>query len=458
MSFVCVDIGASSTRYINSGGSVGVLPNNIEIIEKTVNGERVPDMDPVMCQIDSLELQDNLEIIIEHPNEYVDPDFPDALYHTANFPIHAMVGSMAKNLGYSNITPVMAKNKTGQIVNFISWVLTVAVSRLQGKVDEHVDLHIALPPKEVTARRADVPKLYGGEYTVHFVRYNQTVKFYIDSVECFPESSAALTSFMLKLDGTPSDNYKAYGNKCIMSVDIGASTSDFILMEKGSIVEKTGRTFSTGGITAMEKITTRIQQMYSDIDEDDALNAAIEGRINTGGGKYTVVSDIVNDAKRQVASTLVHQMDSYLRNNGKSLRNIDLIVVSGGGSLPSSYVNENNETVITSKPVSEFFVELLSKQSDGVDVKVVNHSDNPRMANLFGLYIRARLKEVRNLQLKREQSQVQQTQAQPQPVAPPVSSAVQASVATPSMPTTPPEFGTPIDVVANSGVPQMPNI
>ena len=66
MSFVCVDIGASSTRYINSGGSVGVLPNNIEIIEKTVNGERVPNMDPVMCQIDSLELQDNLEIIIEN--------------------------------------------------------------------------------------------------------------------------------------------------------------------------------------------------------------------------------------------------------------------------------------------------------------------------------------------------------------------------------------------------------
>lgn len=395
MSFVCVDIGASSTRYGNSAASFGVIPNNVCFITKYEGGKKVVDLNPVACNLDSSELLDNLELIIEHPNEFIDTSkHPmEKLFTGPNFPVHVTIGNLASILSGVDETPKVYQSKTGQLINYVSLIAAVALSRLTGKVDEHLNLHMALPPQEASARRTVLNDYYKGEYTVNFVRVNGGTKvhFIIDSVECFPESSAALTSFLLNLDGSPSENYRKYGNKCIMSVDIGASTSDTILMENGTIVEKTGKTHKTGGKAVVERVRDKLMAFYPDVQESDAQMAVAEGRIHAGGDSYDDVSGIVDEAKREVAAILANEMDSYLNSIQRSLRSINVIVVSGGGSLHSQYIDENNNVVESSAPMSKFFTEYLT---GSYPIEVINHSNNPRMANVTGLFIRARTKEA----------------------------------------------------------------
>lgn len=402
MDFVCVDIGASCTRYINSAGKIGVVPNNMTLVERYENGVPVAVMDPVQCTVDSRDVMDNLEMIIEHPDEFIDnSELPiEKLFTKSNFPLHVLVGNMAHINPGNPLTPKINDNKTGQIVNYISLLTSIALSRFRDKIGEHVTLYMALPPIEAKFRQNQLSKLYSGNYTVKFVRYGDeaTVNFTIDSVECFPESSAAVMSFLIGADGTPNENYQRYGNKRLMSVDIGASTTDIVIMENGAIVEKTGKTYKVGGNLVIEKVKDQLMTFFSDVRMSDAMTAVTEGRVRMGGSQYKEIGSIVDAAKREVAHKIAEDMDRYFSDIDMSMRDIDAIVVSGGGSMESSYV-DNGEIRVTSSPMSKFLTEVLLEKYPAVDV--VSHSDNPRMANAYGLFVRARLREV--MEMKKAQ-------------------------------------------------------
>ena len=137
---------------------------------------------------------------------------------------------------------------------------------------------------------------------------------------------------------------------------------------------------------------------FSDVRMSDAMTAVTEGRVRMGGSQYKEIGSIVDAAKREVAHKIAEDMDRYFSDIDMSMRDIDAIVVSGGGSMESSYV-DNGEIRVTSSPMSKFLTEVLLEKYPAVDV--VSHSDNPRMANAYGLFVRARLREV--MEMKKAQ-------------------------------------------------------
>jgi hypothetical protein len=68
---------------------------------------------------------------------------------------------------------------------------------------------------------------------------------------------------------------------------------------------------------------------------------------------------------------------------------VNSIIVSGGGSVASQYIDENGEAVITSAPMSEYVTEELQKWSPRT--AVIEYGDEARFANIKGLFIRAML-------------------------------------------------------------------
>ena len=412
--FVCTDIGASCTRYANSAGKFGVIPNNVNFVEKFENGKAIADLTPVQCNVDSTSIMDNLELIIEHPDELIDTsDIPvDKLFTKPNFPLHVMIGSMAYSNAGINVTPKINEYKTGQLVNYVSLISAIALSRLSDNIGENLTLYLALPPVEARYRQQVLSRMYAGDYTVKFVRLGQNceVNFHIDNVECFPESSAAIMSFLINLDGTPNSNYQKYGNKRIMSVDIGASTTDIVIMESGAILEKTGKTYKVGGNVVAEKVKDQLMALFPDVRESDAFDAVAEGRVHVGGSDYRVVGNLVDGAKRDVARQIAGEMDRYFSDIGMSMRDIDAIIVSGGGSMSSRYIGPNNEIKVTSAPMSDFLTEVLTEKYPAIEV--VNHGDNPRMANTCGLYVRARVREAVEKKKAAQTQEQQETSAQ----------------------------------------------
>ena len=75
------------------------------------------------------------------------------------------------------------------------------------------------------------------------------------------------------------------------------------------------------------------------------------------------------------------------------------IVVSGGGSMESSYVDESGNVVKTSNPTAVYLVDYIHRICE--EVNVVYYGKDSRLANITGLFIQASVDEFLESQNKK---------------------------------------------------------
>lgn len=362
MDYVAVDLGASSTRYTTISKKIGFIPNNMffvsnmaEKLDNARSGEII---------------ENNLDVSI-----WKDGD-------SKFFPMRALVGQMAFRYNPINRTPEQSKPKYLQPINYFSTILAVALSKLKTpELGDKINLFSVLPPTEAEAHKAEFRANLIGKYTVSFNKINTTMQFEINDVFCYEESRMALTQFLF--DNVEENRYEKYKGSTLMSLDIGASTIDLAIFENAEYIERTGRTYKVGGNTVRDLISKAIIAKYgTELPIKDVEQCLIEGRIKKGN-TYENIGDIVENCKRQVANQIVTNMDSYFTSINMNLMSVNCIIVSGGGSMQSSYVNDTGDVVVTSKPMSHYITESLKEICDTVDV--VHIGDEPRTANIRGL-------------------------------------------------------------------------
>ena len=95
------------------------------------------------------------------------------------------------------------------------------------------------------------------------------------------------------------------------------------------------------------------------------------------------IPDIIEKAKSTVARSIVRDIDSYFTRIGTPLTEINYIIVSGGGSVASGYIDDDGKYVTTSKSMSDYITDALVDICDGIEV--IHYGDEPRLANIYGL-------------------------------------------------------------------------
>ncbi|MEM4385689.1 MAG: ParM/StbA family protein [Candidatus Anstonellales archaeon] len=371
MSFVAIDLGASSTRFVSTYGKISIIPNNMVFL-----GNEKVDLEPYDESIEA-----SLEVIIEKEGE------------SEIFPARVLVGQLAERYSSTNERPSVIANKHVQRINYVSGVIATAISKLMYGFNSDIHLYVALPPIEVKTAKDIVRERFIGNYTVTFPKYKggTQVKFTISEVSCYEESFMSLVSYFFDMNGQVREKSKVYMKGNILSLDIGASTTDLAIVKDGKYLDKSGQTYKTGGNIARDYLIDAIRAQYGfDLPLGDAEVAMAEGRLQLGN-TYVDISDIVEQAKRAFASSVVSQMQGYFRQVNIPIQTIRAIIVSGGGSIESQYIDDNGNVVKTSKPMSEYITEFLKEICPTVEVE--NHLDNPRLANIMGLFIRAKLNE-----------------------------------------------------------------
>lgn len=368
MNFVAADLGASSTRYTSNDGKIDVLPNNMVILSKDAE----VDLEPYSKDIESA-----LDVTIECDN------------NSEHFPVRVLVGQMADRYSPTNIKPSTMSNKHVQQINYISTILAVAISKYKYGLDDNLQLYLALPPVEVKTAKQVVKDNLVGNYIVTFNKMdNLEVKFTIDDVSMYEESFMALLSYFFEMNGSVKDKAKQYATGNLLSLDIGASTTDLAVVQNMRYVEKSGQTYKTGGNIARDFLIDSIRAEYGfDTPIEMAELAMAEGRIQMGN-TYQDCSEAVNSAKKALAEQIVGQIQEYFRKVNIPIQTIRAIIVSGGGSMEGQYIDGTGNVVKTSRPTSDFITEELNKVCAGV---CVEQADNPRLANISGLFIRANL-------------------------------------------------------------------
>ena len=376
MSFVAVDLGASSSRYVSDSGQIAILPNNMVFMENNEDSRINPDAE---------DIESCLDITITKT------EGPEC----EHFPTSVLAGIMADRFTSVHTVPLVGIKKYKQKINYVSAILNAAVSRIKYGLPEEVDLYLAVPPMEIHEAREAFGSQLPGKYTVTFPKYmgGTEVKLNIVSVQCYEESFMASTSFFFNMSGVPKEQNKKYLTGTVLSLDIGASTTDLSIIQNGRYLDKSGRTYRVGGNEARETLVYDICSKYDiDLSPEVAEKVMSEGRLQIGNN-YVDVSSLVAKAKVELAKKLMTHLPLYFKAIQIDMSTINAIIVSGGGSMQSQYVNNDGEVIKTSEPMSFYVTQELLNFSSGTEV--VAYGSDARLANVKGLFIKAKIDSIR---------------------------------------------------------------
>lgn len=369
MNFLGIDIGASSTRCVSQNARIAIIGNNAVILG---------DHEEVRFSPYDNELENALYLIIKKKGS------------SSIFPKRVLFGSMAERHSHVNIRPSVQQPKHMQDINYISIITEAAVGRILFDAPEELTLYIAVPPAEAEKAEEAFKKELVGEFTVEFPKYNggTTVNLNIVNIKCKEESVMAIASFFFGMDGTIKKEAEDFTTGNVLSLNIGASTTDLAIVKNGRYLEKSGRTIPTGGNIARDYLIEKVNEEYGfELPFTDAEKVMAEGRMPLGNSMVDV-SNIVSSAKDTLAGDIINRMDPYFKSIGMPIQTLKGIAVSGGGSLRSGY-KDGDKMVYTSAPMSEFVTGKMKKWCDTVSVK--SYGEEARLADLKGLYIYAQM-------------------------------------------------------------------
>lgn len=380
--FVGVDIGASGTRYVTSKGRIFVAPNNMVMLDPGAKCHLEPSSD---------EVEDALDLVVEHRvNGCIAGQW------------HVLYGSLAHRESGTNETPDVNKAKFEQDINILSAVMAAALGVKKNHLNpDGMGLYLAMPPAEVKGHIEDIINKFVGTWTVSFIKLGTSVTMSFGRVMAYEESFLATLDFFFEQTGKIRPEGVKYSHGNLLSLDIGASTTDLTIIQDMKYLEHTGSTVRVGGNLARQWLQDWVVQEYGFDPPTAMLEQAIaEGRMQKGNG-YVDCSEAVKSAKKHMAQAIVNQVTGYFRKVGIPIQTLRAVVVSGGGSMQGMYVNEAGQEVVTSPSVSEYITEYLRAICEDVEVEQMKHS--PRLANVSGLFIRASMDMLKLKQSKAKQ-------------------------------------------------------
>lgn len=390
-SFVGADIGASGTRVTSETGAITDFPNNMVFVD---NADKV-DIEPRVTGEDATkDFQMALDLTV----------YKVSGARCEFFPARALIGNIAERYSPTNERPSVARNKSVQRVNYMSMILSVAYERAIHGIDRDVDLYLALPPMEASAQKEVVANNLIGTYEVVMNKMEgKRIGFNIRSVICVEEALMSLLSFFFEVSGKPTQYAKDYATGHVLSLDIGASTTDLAVAKNLQYLEKSGQTYKTGGNVIQAYMSNVIRNRFGYDPTIEELDYVVSTGLLPSGNKHVNMAAELANAKKEFARSIVEQIQSYFRLVNIPLQTVRAIVVSGGGSLASGYIGEDGKFNETCAPASEFITKELNNIVDGIDV--IAMPDDARHANIKGIFIKASMDRMKQ---KKAEAQMRQ--------------------------------------------------
>lgn len=388
--FLGVDLGASNTRFVADDGKFYEVDNNVR--EVGIN-EHIR-IKPYAANTYEDRVLNSLDVEIDRLNGESKYIKSKARY---------LVGPLATRLGASS-TPNGLQNKANQRINYINAIIAVALSKLFLNADGgDTRLLIGLPPIELSnnATSEDIlKKELVGTYKVSFkADIQREVMFSISEVVCLEESLLTLICFVFSPNGAYREEAKPYLTGNVLGIDIGASTTDLGRLIKGHYEEKSGKTIKIGGNFVLDIIADGIRAEYGYEPGHDELQRAVEtGRLEQGA-EIIDISEMLAEAKREYAIELKDKMKDYF--STMPLSSFKAVVVGGGGSMASSYVNEAGDVIETTAPMSTYLWEEFMADSN-LSIPFIQVNTDPRHANIKGLFIRALVEKIAEAQKQKD--------------------------------------------------------
>jgi len=270
------------------------------------------------------------------------------------------------------------------------------------QVDVNWNVFVLLPPGDMEHGKTEMSEMLSSVKRVECAFPDVDFDIKVNSIVVLPEGYCAFMGVLFEEGNILRSDYKFLTSDITLVCDIGAGTTDVMVMQDGRIIQTTMATFERGGNNVTQFVKKTLRNTYGlKLTEVDIINGIVNGFVKDGA-KHLDITQIVNDAKDAVARGLVLDIQNFFEETEYPIRSIAKLFVCGGGSMTSEGESPNSKI----KALSEAVVEHLKKGTPNVELvqlpktvtnvvlddgtsSKVERELNPRMLNIIGASILA---------------------------------------------------------------------
>ena len=288
------------------------------------------------------------------------------------------------------IRPSALQKKTEQLVTEVSLNLVIikAIAELAAgsgtivsEIEPTFDISVLLPPMEHDTSVDAMRNLIKNVKTVSSFLPNQfDCPVTIGDVKVLSEGVTAFFGVYYKeedgeLVEVPENSQ--YSQGYILILDIGAGTTDVVMIKDMELVLDSKDTFNLGGNMVEGELKKLIRKNYG-FTPTDISRVVATGDLEDGAS-IVDVADLVTKAKDSYSKRLLENIKTYLERMSMSMREVKSVLVIGGGSLPSL-----RDEQVVSPAMSDVLVNYLKELSPNISMMSID-GKNPRLLNIEGL-------------------------------------------------------------------------
>lgn len=196
-----------------------------------------------------------------------------------------------------------------------------------------------LPPGDLENGKEPMKKIIENVDSIHSLFPRRDIEINISDVMVLPEGLCAYIAVTHETSDTFRVGYEDLMSASVMVFDIGAGTTDCLLIKNNALVQNSKHTINTGGNNVMQKVRGKLNLKGIDIDMTEIKEGMLTGVVRDGSKPIGIVK-LINNAKREVAQQIINDFQEYLEKTGIKTRSVGYVLICGGGSMDSE---ENDE-------------------------------------------------------------------------------------------------------------------
>lgn len=238
-------------------------------------------------------------------------------------------------------------------------------------------------------------KLTGGKAMANMIRTVKSIDFImpelkkdinIKTVEIYPEAFCALIAIMFESQSVlrPEYSYLADPEEVVIIFDIGAGTTDIVLVIGGRIQANSRFTINIGGNNIHTLVAENLKELGAEFSDAMVRKACVTGVIRKGE-QYLNIKDSINYAKDIVSRQIVNSVQQFFEAKRQNAAEVTRMLTCGGGSEES--------TIDGVDSTSDYILKCMKNLSPSIGVvklpKIDGKQMSPRLLNIKGATILA---------------------------------------------------------------------
>lgn len=255
-----------------------------------------------------------------------------------------------------------------------------------------------LPPGDLEAGSEAIKDVVAEIDCIDSVYPEANIPIKIEKVVVLPEGYCAYAAVVYDKGMTFRQDYSYLTEETVLVFDIGAGTTDCLIVQNNKLVQNSKYTVTQGGNNVFQLVRKKLRLNGLDLSDDVIREGVITGFVKDGAQQVNI-ANYINEAKDEIAQKIISEFQDFLELTDIRVRSLGYILICGGGSMQDS---DNSEV----KPLSEKIIEnikiltphavlidlpthIVTKDNEDGTTTKVEEKISPRELNLIGASILA---------------------------------------------------------------------